>query len=121
MRGFLVLLIFVALLIFALWMIRSQGKSRLEEDVSTGERAMVELTLVNLNTLERVIEAFSGQEGRLPATLDELRKSRLLTAAAVDAWGREIRYEVTGETGFRLVSAGRDGVFGTADDIIKNH
>lgn len=121
MRGFLLGLIFVALLIFALWMIRSHSKAKLEEDISSRDRAMVELTQMNLASLERIIVAFSGQEGRLPANLDELRQSRWLTAAIVDAWGREIRYEVAGETSFRLTSSGSDGVFGTADDIVKNH
>lgn len=34
-----------------------------------------------------------------------------------DAWGRPIRYEVTGTT-FRLISYGADGIRGTADDIL---
>lgn len=121
MRGLLIGLIFVGLLILALWMIHSHGKARLEEDITARDRAMVELTQVNLASLERIIMAFSGQEGRLPANLDELRKSRWLAAAMVDAWGRKIRYEAMGETSFRLTSSGSDGIFGTADDIIKNH
>ncbi|MET0014307.1 MAG: hypothetical protein ABW085_03595 [Sedimenticola sp.] len=35
-----------------------------------------------------------------------------------DGWGNEIRYEA-GENGYRLLSAGPDGAFGTADDLVS--
>jgi|YelNatPaOPRAMG01_1025707.scaffolds.fasta_scaffold00052_15 hypothetical protein len=117
MRSFLIVLVLVAALILALWFLRHQGKSQLEENLAARERSMIELTRVNLAGLERIILTFLSQEGRLPRSLEELRQSRLLLAPAVDAWGREIRLEITGETGFRLVSAGPDGRFETEDDI----
>jgi len=117
MRGFLIVLVLVAALILALWFLRHQGKSQLEEDLAARERSMIELTRVNLAGLERIVLTFLSQEGRLPRDFEELRQSRLLLGPAVDAWGREIRLEITGETGFRLVSAGPDGRFETEDDI----
>ncbi|MES9938729.1 MAG: hypothetical protein ABW153_19955 [Sedimenticola sp.] len=35
-----------------------------------------------------------------------------------DGWGNEIRYEAV-ENGYRLLSAGPDGAFGTADDLVS--
>jgi len=119
MRGFLVILFLALLLILALWLFRFQGKSQLEQDMAARDRSLVRLTEVNLNTLEQAITIFIGQEGRVPTSLKELRQTRLLTAATVDAWGREIRYEPIDDSRFRLRSAGADGVFDTADDIVR--
>jgi len=119
MRGFLLVLFLALLLILALWLFRFQGKSQLEQDMAARDRALVRLTEVNLNTLEQAITMFIGQEGRVPASLEELRQTRLLTADTVDAWGRGIRYEPIDDSKFRLRSAGADGVFDTADDIVR--
>ncbi|MCX7973256.1 MAG: hypothetical protein N3B16_01980 [Candidatus Aminicenantes bacterium] len=121
MRVFLIVLLLTLGLILALWLIRQQGQGRLESNLIAREKAMVELTKVNLTSLEKIVLNFLSQEGRLPSNLDELRRSRLLVAPAVDAWGREIRLELSGETGFRLISSGPDGQFGTIDDITLSH
>lgn len=118
MRVFLICLILVLGLVFAFWFIRQQGRSRLESNLASRERAMIELTKVNLAGLEKMVLAFLSQEGRLPSSLEELRQARLLLGAAFDAWGREIRLETSGQTAFRLISAGPDGQFGTSDDLI---
>ncbi len=120
-RGLFLVLLFVGILVLALWFITSQGKTHLEQDISAQQKALMELTRINLNSLEKVIIAYSSEEGRLPASLEEMRRSRFLTTPVVDAWGREIRYELLGEANFRLLSAGADGAFGTEDDIIKVH
>ncbi|HVT80752.1 MAG TPA: type II secretion system protein GspG [Phycisphaerae bacterium] len=47
---------------------------------------------------------------------------QVLEEPPTDGWGNEIRYEFPGKknpASFDLRSAGRDGVIGTADDIIK--
>jgi len=41
--------------------------------------------------------------------------------SAVDAWGREIRYEKLSDSSFRLTSAGPDGQYETGDDIVKEY
>lgn len=54
-----------------------------------------------------------------PATLDIGTISaslRLEDDAAIDGWGQPIRYESDG-VGYRLISSGPDGEFGTADDV----
>lgn len=110
-------LVLVGGLILALSLIRHQGRSQLEQDLAAQERAMIELTKINLSSLEKIILSFLSQQGYLPKDFEELRQSRLLVGPAVDAWGREFRLEIIGEGGFRLLSAGADGQFGTEDDI----
>lgn len=117
MRGLLVGLVLVLGLILAIYLVRHQGKSQLEQDLAAQQRAMIELTKANLSSLEKIILAFLSQQGRLPKDFEELRQSRLLVGPAIDAWGRELRLETIGEEGFRLLSAGADGQFGTEDDI----
>lgn len=117
MRGLLIGLILVIGLILTLYLVRHQGRSQLEQDLAAQQRAMIELTKVNLSNLERIILSFLSQQGRLPKDFEELRQSRLLVGPAIDAWGRELRLEIFGEEGFRLISAGADGRFGTEDDI----
>jgi hypothetical protein len=41
----------------------------------------------------------------------------MFTGSVQDAWGRDIRYERRSDSTFRLISAGKDGLFDTADDI----
>lgn len=117
MRGWLIGLILVAGLFLAIYLIRHQGKSQLEQDLASRQRAMIELTRANLSSLEKIILSFLSQQGRLPKDFEELRQSRLLVGPAVDAWGRELRLEIIADEGFRLLSAGADGQFGTEDDI----
>jgi len=56
----------------------------------------------------------------LPGSLDALRRAHPAAASITDAWGRKIRYERLSDDAFRLTSAGPDGAFGTADDIVKD-
>ncbi len=118
MRGLLVGLILVLTIVLAFYLIRHQGKSQLNHNQAVQEKAMTELTRVNLSSLEKIILAFMSQEGRLPKDFEELRQSRFLVGPAVDAWGRKLRLEIISEENFRLLSAGPDGQFGTGDDIV---
>jgi hypothetical protein len=61
----------------------------------------------------RTIDHASRPAGALPAGLDGIGA---LGVPTEDVWGRALRYEVDGRE-FELRSAGRDGNFGTADDI----
>jgi hypothetical protein len=64
------------------------------------------------------IRTFYASRVRLPNDLTELQKREAFNP--IDAWDRLIRYERRQNTlgrGYRLTSAGRDGQFGTPDDI----
>lgn len=79
------------------------------------------LTRTNLKTLEKVITSYIAQVGETPRTLKDLDRFHLISAARVDAWGKAIKYERLSESRFRLVSAGKDRLFKTDDDIISEY
>jgi hypothetical protein len=83
--------------------------------------AKIDLTKVNLSTLERIIAERIASEGQAPADLKELQRFRPMAVSALDAWGREVRYEKLSDSSFRLISAGPDGEYGTGDDIAKEY
>ncbi len=81
--------------------------------------------------LSLAIQAYRKQQGVLPSPqLQELRTAELVSNPVTDAWGKKLRYQPTGElaatnplttpllTQYRIVSAGADGEFGTADDLV---
>ena len=116
-RGFLAILVLVVVVVYFIFFAKAGKKSTIEGTKDAYDRVRVELTQINMATLEKAIHLFISTEGRAPADLNELLTSRLLTGQAVDGWGRSIRYERLAESGFRLVSAGQDGEFGTEDDL----
>ncbi|HPW19155.1 MAG TPA: type II secretion system protein GspG [Candidatus Aminicenantes bacterium] len=94
-------------------------KGGLEIMVDKYGQAKVDLAGADLESLGRVVlEYASGGEG-LPDSLEALRRYNPAAGARTDPWGRPIRYEKLSEDSFRLTSAGPDGAFGTADDIVK--
>jgi len=81
--------------------------------------AKVDLTGTELESLARVILTFASESEGLPGSLEALRRYNPAASVRSDAWGRRILYEKLSENAFRLTSAGPDGAFGTADDIVK--
>jgi hypothetical protein len=70
--------------------------------------------------ITRALLEYRAQTGRYPETLAALTEGRPLRAGwLTDGWGRpyDYRLEQNGRT-FRLTSAGRDGRFGTGDDLL---
>jgi hypothetical protein len=80
-------------------------------------------TLESFRKLATGIEVFRQRNGASPnateivALTNILHPTYMSDLVRLDAWGREIRYEVVG-AGFRLLSDGADGVRGTPDDIL---
>jgi hypothetical protein len=71
------------------------------------------------------IALYKHQHGRLPKTLDEIPKGQRIAFSPfdvwgrpIDTWGKPIAYTVNDDGTFELHSAGPDGQFGTADDIV---
>jgi general secretion pathway protein G len=95
-------------------------------------------TIANIGDLSKAVEKFKADNGRYPETSEGLEA--LLVAPAglegtwkgpyieggkvpCDAWGRDFLYRFPGEakaTDFDIISAGADGVPGTADDIDRH-
>jgi hypothetical protein len=63
----------------------------------------------------RAIESHADETGELPS-VDEGRE---LIAEFEDAWGNALRYE-PGRDSFTVRSAGSDGAFDTADDVVSS-
>ena len=116
-RGFMIVLVLAAVIVAALTIVKTGGKSVIKTQVDLYSGAKKDLTAVNLKTVENSVVSFMGSEGRTPADLRELQRFQPIATAYLDSWGREIRYERISDSGFRLTSAGADGAFDTDDDI----
>jgi Domain of unknown function (DUF4190) len=77
------------------------------------------------------LDSYKKKHQTLPSQLNDLRSEGLLSGAAADYWEKTLTYKPTGQiastattvptfTQYRLTSAGPDGAFGTADDIVLN-
>ena len=79
-------------------------------------------TMESFQKLVIGIEAYRQRNGASPSATDIVGLTNILhptymtDLVRLDAWGRQIRYEVVGAS-FRLVSDGADGVRGTPDDL----
>lgn len=120
-RGLLIVVILALIVIYAVYFSKTGGKSNVKVMVDRYAEAKIDLTKVNLTTLERIITERIASEGQVPAGLKELQRFQPIAVSVLDAWGREIRYEKLSDTGFRLTSAGPDGEFATDDDILKEY
>ena len=119
-RGLLIVVILALIVVYAVYFTKTGGKANIEVMVDKYAEAKIDLTKVNLATLERIIAGQMGTEGQAPADLKELRRFQPALSTR-DAWGREIRYERLSDSSFRLTSAGPDGEYGTGDDIVKEY
>ncbi len=117
-RGLLIVVILALIVVYAVYFTKTGGKSNLKVMVDQYAEAKIDLTKVNLVTLERIVAERTATDGQAPADLNALRRFQPALSSR-DAWGREIRYERLSDSSFRLTSAGPDGEFGTADDIVK--
>lgn len=66
--------------------------------------------------LARAAEEFRDLEGRWPAPAELHAYDASLPRH--DPWGRAFRFGAAGR-GLRIASAGPDGAFGTADDVLR--
>ena len=115
--GLLLAMLLAVIIIFVLLFMKSGEKSYVAAAGEALAEAGAATTSANLAQLEKAVLSFVAGEGRSPASWKEMRSLRYFLTGAIDGWGRGIRYEKTSESGFRLVSAGQDGRFDTADDM----
>jgi hypothetical protein len=118
LRGALIVLMLAMVVVYMLYFVKVGKKSYLRTTIDANDRIRVELTKVNMATLERAINLYAGTEGQPPADLNALFATRQFSGDPSDGWGTLIKYEPKSEGGYRLIAAGRDRTFGTADDIV---
>ena len=83
--------------------------------------AAAAMATIDLNGIGSALEAEYALSGRYPASLEPFIRQTLKSATSDltrDRWGRPYRFHVEG-TRFEIVSAGPDGEFGTADDLVE--
>jgi len=117
-KGFLVILVLVAVIAFFIYYIGSGEKKVIKDQMGSFTKAKEKLTRTNMNNLKRVVDSYAAEKGSLPDTLKDMRLDIPITTGKLDAWGIEIKYERLSDREFRLTSAGSDKTFGTDDDII---
>jgi len=120
-RGFLAVLLLAMVIIYFVLFMKTGEKTNLQGQVERFGRTKADLTEVNMDQLAKAVIADMAVRGKPPASLKSLERSNPMAAAAFDGWGRTFRYERLSDESFRLVSAGSDGAFGTADDISKEY
>lgn len=118
LKGFLVIFLLVVIFVFFVYVVRRGGKSHLEEQVDAFAEVKEKTTRTNLTSLERAIDIFIAQNGRVPKDLKEVQTFSRSVYMDTDSWGNKIKYERISESNFKLTSAGKDKTFGTEDDII---
>ncbi len=93
------------------------GKQQLPREIKAYGEMGLELTKANMANLKTAIFIFTAEQGRTPKDLKELRAFSRQFGATLDSWGTAIKYERLSGENFRLISAGRDKIFNTSDDI----
>ena len=121
-RGLLIGILLAVVIAYGIFFVKTDkgGKGGLEIMVDKYLQAKIDLTEANLAALAREILSFTAEGEGLPENLDALRRFHPTAGSTPDAWGRKIRYERLSDSSFRLRSAGPDGVFDNADDIVKD-
>ncbi len=128
-RGFLIIIVLAAGLLYLLWMNqggkeqlpKQGGKEQLPLPVRAYRAAELQSTKANMQSLRTEIFMFSAEEGRTPKDLKELKEYSGRPGADLDAWGTTIRYKRLSDEHFRLISAGKDRTFNTADDLVLEY
>jgi hypothetical protein len=129
LRGFLIIIVLAGGLLYLLWMMQGgkeqvpdrEGKEQLPVQVKAYREAELQATKANMLTLKTAIFMFTAEEGQTPKDLNELKKFGGLRGANLDSWGTPIRYKRLSDQNFRLISAGKDKIFDTSDDIILEY
>jgi hypothetical protein len=103
--------VLVALIAGVLWMMALVTHGWRTE--AEWQNTYIQHTVLELNLAAASIEQFRQQHGRLPRSLSELEGRSF-----VDAWGRELLFQLDNTEAFVLFSKGADGVADTNDDVL---
>lgn len=86
--------------------------------VAQGEKAKRKATFVSMETISQALDSYQLDKNTLPPDLATLGKQDLDPRKLKDGWGRDFYFSAPGAGGapYELISAGKDGQFGTEDD-----
>ena len=119
MRGFLLILLLALLVIVTLYTgFLSKKDSLPQKAISASNRMDHMLTETDLKHIIQAIESYFSDFGRYPESLKELIPVYLRTLnESLDPWGTPYQIITDGQTDLSLVSAGKDKIFNTSDDL----
>lgn len=121
LRGLVLGVLLAAVVVYFIFFTKvADRKGGLEIMADKYGEAKAGLAGTDLESLGRVILEYASAGEGLPKSLEALRRYNPAASVRTDPWGHRVRYERLSEDSFRLTSAGPDGAFGTADDIIKD-
>ena len=98
---------------------KSEGeKSALEKMVDTPQRSKNTLILSQISAIENAVNSYFSDNNEYPESMDQLVPQYLRTDShTTDPWGTPFRLESDLDQKLFLISAGRDTIFDTEDDI----
>jgi len=120
-KGIAAVIILALALAYYLGLQSSKKTEEIVKQVEVFDEARENLTKVNMNTLQRAIISYIASQGRTPKSIKELQVFRVVAYEKYDSWGTEIKYERLSDDNFRLISAGRDKIFDTQDDLVVDY
>jgi len=90
-----------------------------------GEAAARNATRASIGAVGVAVDMYEVDTGRFPAGLNALLENDgapnwhgpYLRSPPVDAWGTALNFQSTGESTFKITSAGPDKAMGTGDDL----
>jgi len=118
-KKFLFITIIFLLLVFSSGCDKSEGEqSALERMVDTPQRSKNTLILSQISAIENAINSYFMDNNEYPEIMDQLIPYYLRTEShIIDPWGTPFTLENDENLNLYLISAGRDTIFGTEDDI----
>jgi len=98
---------------------KSEGEqSNLEKMVDTPQRSKNTLILSQISAIENAVNSYLTENNEYPESLEQLIPQYLKTDShIIDPWGTPFSLETGDDSSIYLISAGRDTIFGTEDDI----
>jgi len=98
---------------------KSEGEqSALEKMVDTPQRSKNTLIMPQISAIENAINSYFTDNNEYPASMDQLVPQYLKSDShTTDPWGTPFRLEYDEDQNLYLISAGRDTIFDTEDDI----
>lgn len=118
MKGFLVIFLLVVITVFFLYVVKRGGKPQIQQQVDAFAEVKETTTRTNLSSIEKAIDLFIAQNGRVPNDLKEIQTFSRSVYVDTDSWGNKIQYKRISDSKYQLISAGKDKTFQTSDDIV---
>ena len=117
MKGLVLLILLAALVVLAIFSgVFSGNKTAVQQIETATEKIDLSLIETDVKVLTLAIESFYTDHGRYPIQIDELT-SLYLRGGKIDPWGTSYTLALEDEDNLFIVSAGKDKILDTPDDI----